>query len=157
MWRFFERLKNVFRQLKGSKSRNYMASLYSTFLVHFKNVSWEENLRSLSFLSSFLSAVLWTEARSWLKEYLEPVSVFVGLPLILPCNPPVGPPRPQTYWMNSCEHQLPPLWKDNGTVKLTTVPSHFKQALKRSGKVHWTPFSLLSFCLPSDGPDPTGP
>ncbi|XP_072552401.1 neurofascin isoform X2 [Salminus brasiliensis] len=42
-----------------------------------------------------------SKARSWLKEYLEPVSVFVGLPLILPCNPPVGPPKPQTYWMNS--------------------------------------------------------
>ncbi|XP_076840024.1 neurofascin isoform X1 [Brachyhypopomus gauderio] len=42
-----------------------------------------------------------SKARSWLKEYLEPVSVFVGLPLILPCNPPAGPPNPQTYWMNS--------------------------------------------------------
>uniref|UniRef100_A0A8B9LZ65 Neural cell adhesion molecule L1 n=1 Tax=Astyanax mexicanus TaxID=7994 RepID=A0A8B9LZ65_ASTMX len=42
-----------------------------------------------------------SKARTWLKEYLEPVSVFVGLPLILPCNPPVGPPKPQTYWMNS--------------------------------------------------------
>uniref|UniRef100_A0A4W4ENN9 Neurofascin-like n=1 Tax=Electrophorus electricus TaxID=8005 RepID=A0A4W4ENN9_ELEEL len=42
-----------------------------------------------------------SKARSWLKEYLEPVSVFVGLPLILTCNPPAGPPKPQTYWMNS--------------------------------------------------------
>ncbi|KAF7696031.1 neurofascin isoform X1 [Silurus meridionalis] len=42
-----------------------------------------------------------SKARTWLKEYLEPVSVFVGLPLILSCNPPVGPPKPQTYWMNS--------------------------------------------------------
>uniref|UniRef100_A0AAR2JKK7 Neurofascin n=1 Tax=Pygocentrus nattereri TaxID=42514 RepID=A0AAR2JKK7_PYGNA len=42
-----------------------------------------------------------SKARTWLKEYLEPVSVFIGLPLILPCNPPAGPPKPQTYWMNS--------------------------------------------------------
>ncbi|XP_051516802.1 neurofascin-like isoform X2 [Myxocyprinus asiaticus] len=42
-----------------------------------------------------------SKARTWLKEYLEPVSVVVGLPLILPCNPPVGPPNPDTYWLNS--------------------------------------------------------
>ncbi|XP_039507868.1 neurofascin isoform X2 [Pimephales promelas] len=42
-----------------------------------------------------------SKARTWLKEYLEPVSVVVGLPLILPCNPPVGPPNPYTYWLNS--------------------------------------------------------
>ncbi|XP_030622914.1 neurofascin [Chanos chanos] len=42
-----------------------------------------------------------SKARTWLKEFLEPVDVFVGHPLILPCNPPVGPPKPYTYWMNS--------------------------------------------------------
>lgn len=56
--------------------------------------------------------MLWPEARTWLKEYLEPVSVFVGLPLILPCNPPAGPPKPQTYWMNSCEHQHISVWNN---------------------------------------------
>lgn len=48
--------------------------------------------------------MLGLEARTWLKEYLEPVSVVVGLPLILPCNPPVGPPNPDTYWLNSSEY-----------------------------------------------------
>ncbi|XP_062870965.1 neurofascin [Trichomycterus rosablanca] len=48
-----------------------------------------------------------SKARTWLKEFLEPVSVFVGRPLILPCNPPVGPPKPQTYWMNSSMVPIP--------------------------------------------------
>ncbi|XP_016104092.1 neurofascin-like [Sinocyclocheilus grahami] len=53
-----------------------------------------------SALSSYISLRV-SKARTWLKEYLEPVSVVVGLPLILPCNPPVGPPKPDTYWLNS--------------------------------------------------------
>uniref|UniRef100_A0A671KBV4 Neural cell adhesion molecule L1 n=1 Tax=Sinocyclocheilus anshuiensis TaxID=1608454 RepID=A0A671KBV4_9TELE len=55
-----------------------------------------------SALSSYISLRVSSKpARTWLKEYLEPVSVVVGLPLILPCNPPVGPPKPDTYWLNS--------------------------------------------------------
>uniref|UniRef100_A0AAR2LDG4 Neural cell adhesion molecule L1 n=1 Tax=Pygocentrus nattereri TaxID=42514 RepID=A0AAR2LDG4_PYGNA len=50
---------------------------------------------------SAVSSHIRLQARTWLKEYLEPVSVFIGLPLILPCNPPAGPPKPQTYWMNT--------------------------------------------------------
>uniref|UniRef100_A0A671QPB1 Neurofascin-like n=1 Tax=Sinocyclocheilus anshuiensis TaxID=1608454 RepID=A0A671QPB1_9TELE len=46
-----------------------------------------------SALSSYINLRV-SKARTWLKEYLEPVSVVVGLPLILPCNPPVGPPKP---------------------------------------------------------------
>ncbi|XP_028848889.1 LOW QUALITY PROTEIN: neurofascin [Denticeps clupeoides] len=42
-----------------------------------------------------------SKSRSWPKEVLEPVTVFVGEPLILPCHPPVGPPKPDTFWMNS--------------------------------------------------------
>uniref|UniRef100_A0A672N6H3 Neural cell adhesion molecule L1 n=1 Tax=Sinocyclocheilus grahami TaxID=75366 RepID=A0A672N6H3_SINGR len=53
-----------------------------------------------SALSSYINLRV-SKARTWLKEYLEPVSVVVGLPLILPCNPPVGPPKPSTYWLNS--------------------------------------------------------
>lgn len=39
----------------------------------------------------------------WPKEILEPVVVSAGLPLVLSCNPPPGPPKPETYWMTSCE------------------------------------------------------
>ncbi|KAL2104019.1 hypothetical protein ACEWY4_000887 [Coilia grayii] len=42
-----------------------------------------------------------SKARSWPKEHLEPMTVFVGEPLVLPCNPPPGPPEPTTYWVNS--------------------------------------------------------
>ncbi len=61
----------------------------------------------------FNVSLLWSEARTWLKEYLEPVSVVVGLPLILPCNPPVGPPKPDTYWLNSSKSptQMFLIWK----------------------------------------------
>lgn len=50
----------------------------------------------------------------WPKEILEPVVVSTGLPLVLSCNPPPGPPKPETYWMTSCEctsqfHMLPSL------------------------------------------------
>uniref|UniRef100_A0A8C5C685 Neurofascin n=1 Tax=Gadus morhua TaxID=8049 RepID=A0A8C5C685_GADMO len=39
----------------------------------------------------------------WPNEILEPVVVSVGFPLVLSCDPPRGPPRPETYWMSSCE------------------------------------------------------
>uniref|UniRef100_A0A3Q1BLN7 Neural cell adhesion molecule L1 n=1 Tax=Amphiprion ocellaris TaxID=80972 RepID=A0A3Q1BLN7_AMPOC len=35
------------------------------------------------------------------KEILEPVVVSAGLPLVLSCDPPPGPPKPETYWMSS--------------------------------------------------------
>lgn len=69
--------------------------------------------------------MLCTEARTWLKEYLEPVSVFVGLPLILPCNPPVGPPKPQTYWMNSCKHLQTSWWNNTDKTGILNVHSAF--------------------------------
>uniref|UniRef100_A0AAY4E9V0 Neurofascin n=1 Tax=Denticeps clupeoides TaxID=299321 RepID=A0AAY4E9V0_9TELE len=51
-----------------------------------------------------LSNTINLRSRSWPKEVLEPVTVFVGEPLILPCHPPVGPPKPDTFWMNSCKN-----------------------------------------------------
>lgn len=42
-----------------------------------------------------------SKTRSWPKEHLEPLTVFVGEPLVLSCNPPSGPPEPATYWVNS--------------------------------------------------------
>ncbi|KAG7221561.1 hypothetical protein INR49_017092 [Caranx melampygus] len=39
----------------------------------------------------------------WPKEILEPVVVSAGLPLVLSCDPPPGPPKPETYWMLICE------------------------------------------------------
>uniref|UniRef100_A0A3Q1BM18 Neural cell adhesion molecule L1 n=1 Tax=Amphiprion ocellaris TaxID=80972 RepID=A0A3Q1BM18_AMPOC len=37
----------------------------------------------------------------WPREILEPVVVSAGLPLVLSCDPPPGPPKPETYWMSS--------------------------------------------------------
>ncbi|KAK7915797.1 hypothetical protein WMY93_011558 [Mugilogobius chulae] len=37
----------------------------------------------------------------WPREIQEPVVVSAGLPLVLPCDPPPGPPKPETYWMKS--------------------------------------------------------
>lgn len=39
----------------------------------------------------------------WPREIIEPVVVSAGLPLVLSCDPPPGPPKPETYWMSSCE------------------------------------------------------
>uniref|UniRef100_A0A667ZIU6 Neural cell adhesion molecule L1 n=1 Tax=Myripristis murdjan TaxID=586833 RepID=A0A667ZIU6_9TELE len=40
-----------------------------------------------------------SRAPVWPREILEPVVVSVGLPLVLSCDPPPGPPKPETYWM----------------------------------------------------------
>uniref|UniRef100_A0A668A0M1 Neurofascin n=1 Tax=Myripristis murdjan TaxID=586833 RepID=A0A668A0M1_9TELE len=45
-----------------------------------------------------------SRAPVWPREILEPVVVSVGLPLVLSCDPPPGPPKPETYWMSSCKH-----------------------------------------------------
>uniref|UniRef100_A0A3B3VFT8 Neural cell adhesion molecule L1 n=1 Tax=Poecilia latipinna TaxID=48699 RepID=A0A3B3VFT8_9TELE len=37
----------------------------------------------------------------WPREILEPVIISAGLPLVLPCDAPPGPPKPETYWMSS--------------------------------------------------------
>lgn len=39
----------------------------------------------------------------WPREIIEPVVISAGLPLVLSCDPPPGPPKPETYWMSSCE------------------------------------------------------
>uniref|UniRef100_A0A674BQQ8 Neural cell adhesion molecule L1 n=1 Tax=Salmo trutta TaxID=8032 RepID=A0A674BQQ8_SALTR len=41
-----------------------------------------------------------SRAPLWPREVLEPVTVSVGLPLVLDCSPPPGPPKPETYWMS---------------------------------------------------------
>ena len=42
----------------------------------------------------------------WPREILEPVVVSAGFPLVLSCDPPPGPPKPDTYWMSSCRCPL---------------------------------------------------
>ncbi|XP_029013317.1 neurofascin isoform X2 [Betta splendens] len=49
-------------------------------------------------------------APMWPKEILEPVVVSAGLPVVLSCNPPPGPPKPETYWMTSCSYARPFNW-----------------------------------------------
>uniref|UniRef100_A0A8C8A588 Neurofascin n=1 Tax=Oryzias sinensis TaxID=183150 RepID=A0A8C8A588_9TELE len=43
----------------------------------------------------------------WPREPLEPVVISAGLPLVLPCESPAGPPKPETYWMSSCKYPDP--------------------------------------------------
>ncbi|XP_037629766.1 neurofascin isoform X1 [Sebastes umbrosus] len=46
----------------------------------------------------------------WPREVQEPVVVSAGLPLVLSCDPPPGPPKPETYWMSSCSYARPFNW-----------------------------------------------
>ncbi|TDH10291.1 hypothetical protein EPR50_G00073480 [Perca flavescens] len=46
----------------------------------------------------------------WPREVLEPVVVSAGLPLVLSCDPPPGPPKPEIYWMSSCSYARPFNW-----------------------------------------------
>ncbi|KAF7667434.1 hypothetical protein LDENG_00060350 [Lucifuga dentata] len=46
----------------------------------------------------------------WPREILEPVVISVGLPLVLSCDPPPGPPKPETHWMSSCSYARPFNW-----------------------------------------------
>ncbi|KAK2851707.1 hypothetical protein Q5P01_007983 [Channa striata] len=49
-------------------------------------------------------------APMWPKEPLEPMVVSIGRPLVLSCDPPPGPPKPETYWMSSCSYARPFRW-----------------------------------------------
>ncbi|XP_071333017.1 neurofascin [Trachinotus anak] len=46
----------------------------------------------------------------WPREIVEPVVVSAGLPLVLSCDPPPGPPKPETYWMSGCSYARPFNW-----------------------------------------------
>uniref|UniRef100_A0A668UP14 Ig-like domain-containing protein n=1 Tax=Oreochromis aureus TaxID=47969 RepID=A0A668UP14_OREAU len=46
------------------------------------------------------------------KEIVEPVVVSAGLPLVLSCDPPPGPPKPETYWMSSSFPTMQPVRQD---------------------------------------------
>uniref|UniRef100_A0A3Q3A8U7 Neural cell adhesion molecule L1 n=1 Tax=Kryptolebias marmoratus TaxID=37003 RepID=A0A3Q3A8U7_KRYMA len=48
----------------------------------------------------------------WPREILEPVVVSAGLPLVLSCDPPPGPPKPETYWMSSSFPTMQPVRQD---------------------------------------------
>ncbi|XP_064862124.1 neurofascin-like [Oncorhynchus nerka] len=51
-----------------------------------------------------------SKATLWPREVLEPVTVSVGLPLVLDCSPPPGPPKPEIYWMSKCSSGRPFNW-----------------------------------------------
>uniref|UniRef100_A0A3B4AK83 Neurofascin n=1 Tax=Periophthalmus magnuspinnatus TaxID=409849 RepID=A0A3B4AK83_9GOBI len=51
--------------------------------------------------SNKIRLMLYSESPVWPREIQEPVVVSAGLPLVLPCDPPAGPPKPETYWMKS--------------------------------------------------------
>uniref|UniRef100_A0A669CIG0 Neural cell adhesion molecule L1 n=1 Tax=Oreochromis niloticus TaxID=8128 RepID=A0A669CIG0_ORENI len=48
----------------------------------------------------------------WPREIVEPVVVSAGLPLVLSCDPPPGPPKPETYWMSSSFPTMQPVRQD---------------------------------------------
>ncbi|XP_029472623.1 neuronal cell adhesion molecule isoform X1 [Rhinatrema bivittatum] len=43
----------------------------------------------------------------WTKEKLEPRVVQDGVPLVLPCRPPIGLPSPIIFWMDNSFQRLP--------------------------------------------------
>uniref|UniRef100_A0A3Q3AAE9 Neurofascin n=1 Tax=Kryptolebias marmoratus TaxID=37003 RepID=A0A3Q3AAE9_KRYMA len=61
--------------------------------------------------SDVFSAVC-SGAPVWPREILEPVVVSAGLPLVLSCDPPPGPPKPETYWMSSSFPTMQPVRQD---------------------------------------------
>ncbi|XP_077585794.1 neurofascin isoform X2 [Stigmatopora nigra] len=46
----------------------------------------------------------------WPKDIVEPVVISAGSPLVLSCDTPAGPPKPETYWMTSCSYARPFNW-----------------------------------------------
>uniref|UniRef100_A0A8C4QCV1 Neural cell adhesion molecule L1 n=1 Tax=Eptatretus burgeri TaxID=7764 RepID=A0A8C4QCV1_EPTBU len=48
-----------------------------------------------------------SHAPLWPKESLKPITVKLGEPLILPCNPPSGLPLPDIFWMDRFMQRLP--------------------------------------------------
>uniref|UniRef100_A0AAQ4QPU1 Neurofascin n=1 Tax=Gasterosteus aculeatus aculeatus TaxID=481459 RepID=A0AAQ4QPU1_GASAC len=57
----------------------------------------------------------------WPREVLEPLVVSAGLPLVLSCDPPPGPPKPETYWMSSCKSLLQVSMGINGDLYFSNV------------------------------------
>lgn len=58
----------------------------------------------------------------WPKEIIEPVVISAGLPLVLSCDPPPGPPKPETYWMSSCKC----VFKTRGGDLQQATPTHYR-------------------------------
>lgn len=83
-----------------------------------------------------------SKARTWLKEYLEPVSVVVGLPLILPCNPPVGPPNPDTYWLNST---MTPIRQDRRVSKAENGDLYFSSIVAEDALTNYVCVARFPF------------
>ncbi|XP_059383537.1 neurofascin-like isoform X1 [Carassius carassius] len=94
-----------------------------------------------SALSSYINLRV-SKARTWLKEYLEPVSVVVGLPLILPCNPPVGPPKPDTYWLNST---MAPIRQDRRVSKAENGDLYFSSIVAEDALTNYVCVARFPF------------
>uniref|UniRef100_A0A671QR08 Neurofascin-like n=1 Tax=Sinocyclocheilus anshuiensis TaxID=1608454 RepID=A0A671QR08_9TELE len=94
-----------------------------------------------SALSSYINLRV-SKARTWLKEYLEPVSVVVGLPLILPCNPPVGPPKPGTYWLNST---MAPIRQDRRVSKAENGDLYFSSIVAEDALTNYVCVARFPF------------
>ncbi|XP_059396988.1 neurofascin-like isoform X3 [Carassius carassius] len=94
-----------------------------------------------SALSSYISLRV-SKARTWLKEYLEPVSVVVGLPLILSCNPPVGPPKPDTYWLNST---MVPIRQDRRVSKAENGDLYFSSIVEEDALTNYVCVARFPF------------
>ncbi|XP_043079951.1 neurofascin isoform X4 [Puntigrus tetrazona] len=94
-----------------------------------------------SALSSYINLRV-SKSRTWLKEYLEPVSVVVGLPLILPCNPPVGPPKPDTYWLNST---MAPIRQDRRVSKAENGDLYFSSIVAEDALTNYVCVARFPF------------
>ncbi|XP_055044422.2 neurofascin isoform X2 [Misgurnus anguillicaudatus] len=94
-----------------------------------------------SALSSYIHLRV-SKARTWLKEYLEPVSVVVGLPLILPCNPPEGPPKPDTFWLNST---MAPIRQDRRVSKAENGDLYFSSIVAEDALTNYVCVARFPF------------
>ncbi|XP_033825566.1 neurofascin-like [Periophthalmus magnuspinnatus] len=87
----------------------------------------------------------------WPREIQEPVVVSAGLPLVLPCDPPAGPPKPETYWMKSCSYARPFNWPvQTAFPTMKAVPQDRRVSMGVSGDLYFSNVlfndSVSDFC-----------
>ncbi|XP_072305202.1 neurofascin [Eucyclogobius newberryi] len=87
----------------------------------------------------------------WPREIQEPVVVSAGLPLVLPCDPPPGPPKPETYWMKSCSYARPFNWPvQTAFPTMKAVPQDSRVSMGLSGDLYFSNVlfndSVADFC-----------
>ncbi|XP_043976684.1 neurofascin isoform X2 [Gambusia affinis] len=75
----------------------------------------------------------------WPREILEPVVISAGLPLVLPCDAPPGPPKPETYWLSSCSYARPFNWPvQTAFPTMQAVPQDRRVSMGVNGDLYFS-------------------